>query len=110
MRFNVNIKPTVYTGYGTLNNAIDKFRQVIPSVSCLTGSKYGWYYAPVRRRNELYPEYIYCYNVDVFKRGKHKKNKHFTLYVYRIDIRLLDILGMEVEQNRRNFKIFQAKR
>jgi len=110
MRFNVNIKPTVYTGYGTFYNAIEKFLHVIPSVSCFTGSKYGWYYAPIKRRNDNSPEYIYCYNVDVFKRGKHKKNKHFTLYVYKIDIRLLDILGMKVEQKHRNFRIVQDQR
>ena len=110
MRFNVSIKPTVYTGCGTFYSAIDKFNRVTPPVTCFTISKYGSYYGPIKRKNDTGPEYIYCYNVDVFKRGKHKKNKHFTLYVYRIDIRLLDILGMKVEQKRRNFRIVPAKR
>lgn len=110
MRFNVNVKPTVYTGYGTFYSAIDKFRNVIPALSCFTISKYGSYYGSIKRMNDNSPEYIYCYNVDVFKRGKHKKNKHFTLYVYRIDTKLLDILGMKVEQKRRNFRIVSVKR
>ena len=110
MRFNVSIKPTVYTGYGTSLSAMNKFHDVIPSMTCFTCGKYGTYYGPIGRRNDNSPEYIYCYNVNIFKRGKHRKNKHFTLYVYRIDIRLLDILGMKVEQHRKNFSIVHAKR
>lgn len=110
MRFNVIIKPTVYTGLGTSASAMDKFHNVTPAVTCFTISKYGSYYGPVNRRNDSGPEYAYCFNMDVFKRGKHRKNKHFTLYVYKIDLRLLDILGLKVQQNRMNFRIVQNKK
>jgi hypothetical protein len=43
--------------------------------------------------------------MEVFKRGKHKQNKHFTLYVYKIDLRLLDILGLKIKQKHMNFQI-----
>ena len=110
MRFNVNIKPTVYTGYGTFYSAIDKFHNVIPALSCFTISKYGSYYGSIKRMNDNSPEYIYCYNIDVFKRGKHKNNKHYTLYVYKIDLRLLDILDMKIDQHQRYFRIVPKKK
>ena len=110
MRFNINIKPTVYTGLGTSASAMDKFHNVTPAVTCFTISKYGSYYGLVNRRNDSGPEYAYCFNMDVFKRGKHRKNKHFTLYVYKIDLRLLDILGLKIQQNRMNFRIISNKK
>lgn len=110
MRLNVNIKPTVYTGYGTSASAMDKFHNVTPAVTCFTVSKYGSYYGPIKRRNDNGPEYAYCFNMEVFKRGKHRKNKHFTLYVYKIDLRLLDILGLKIQQHRMNFQIIQNKK
>jgi hypothetical protein len=48
--------------------------------------------------------------VDVFKRGKHRKNKHYTLYVYKIDLRMLDILGMKIDQHQRYFRIVPKKK
>ena len=110
MNFKVNIKPTVYTGQGTSASAIDKFHRVTPAVTCFTVSKYGSYYGSIRRRNDNDPEYAYCFNMEVFKRGKHKQNKHFILYVYKIDLRLLGILGMKNEQHRMNFRIVPNNR
>ena len=110
MNFKVNIKPTVYTGLGTSASAMDKFHRVTPAVTCFTISKYGSYFGTIKRRNDSGPEYAYCFNMDVFKRGKHKQNKHFTLYVYKIDLRLLDILGLKIQQNRMNFRIIPNNR
>ena len=110
MRFNMTIRPTVYTGHGTYQNAMDKFHSVIPKVTCFTVSGYGNYYGPIKRRGDSSPDYAYCFNVDVFKRGKHKNNKHYTLYVYKIDLRLLDILGMKINQHQRYFRIVPKKK
>jgi len=109
MRFNVTIRPTVYTGQGTYNNAKDRFHYVTPSLTCFTVSGYGSYYGNITRRGSD-DQYAYCFNIEVFKRGKHRKNKHYTLYVYKIDLKLLDFLGMKIEQNRRNFMIVPKKR
>lgn len=106
MRFSVNIKPTVYTGKGNSDDAMSKFHSVMPLATCFTiSSKYGNCYMPIRKGNSSGPDYAYCFNMEVFKRGKHRKNKHFTLYVYKIDLRLLEILGLEIQQKRWNFRI-----
>ena len=104
MKINVPIRPTVYTGQGTYRNAIDRFYSVIPSY-CSTYSGHRRYYGSFSE-----PTYAYCFNVTVFKRGKHRKNKHYALYVYKIDLRILDILGMKIEQNQRYFRIIPKKK
>lgn len=110
MIFKVNIKPTVYTGQGISDAAIDKFYRVMPSATCFTISKYGNCYMPIKKGNSGDSDYAYCFNMQVFKRGKHRKNKHFTLYVYKIDLKLLDILGLEIIQKRRNFQIISKNK
>lgn len=53
-------------------------------------------------------KYIYLYNVNVFKRGKYKgENKRYIFYVYKIPFELLNIIKMDITQNRRYFKITQ---
>lgn len=105
MKFTVKIKPSIYTGYGTKKDAFDKFRNCTTNVLCPTfSSKYGNYYGNVIHRGSG-PEYAYCYNLEVFKRGKYRKNKHFVLYVYRIDLRILDLLNMEINQHSKYFRI-----
>ena len=103
MRFDVTIRPTVYTGQGTYRNAMDRFYSVTPL--CFPAySEYGNYYGTFKSRgSEL--GYAYCFNMNVFKRGKHRKNKHYALYVYKIDLRILDILGMKINQHQRYFRI-----
>ena len=108
MSFNVTIRPTVYTGQGTYRNAMDRFHSVTP-LCCSTDSGYGNYYGTFKSR-DANPDYAYCYNVTVFKRGKHHKNKHYALYVYKIDLRLIDILGMKIEQYQRYFRISPKKK
>ena len=87
---------------------MDRFHSVTPLV-CVTYSVYGNYYGTFKSRGGD-PDYAYCCNVNVFKRGKHRKNKHYALYVYKIDLRLLDILGMKLEQHQRYFRISPKKR
>ena len=108
MRFNVTIRPTVYTGQGTYRNAMDRFHSVTP-FCCATYSVYGNYYGTFKSRCSE-SDYAYCFNMDVFKRGKHRKNKHYALYVYKIDLRLLDILGMKINQHQRYFRIVPKKK
>ena len=108
MRFNVTIRPIVHTGRGTYESAMDRFHSVTP-LCCFTYSGYGNYYGTFKSRGGD-SDYAYCFNMDVFKRGKHRKNKHYTLYVYKIDLKLLDILGMKIEQHQRYFRISPKKR
>ena len=48
---------------------------------------------------------LYVYNVEVFKRGKHRKNKHYDFYLYAIPMRLVDVIKMDIRQHNRNFTI-----
>lgn len=109
MKFNVNIRPSVYTGSGTHLDAMNRFHSVIPARTCLTFCSNGNFYGPIKKSNSS-PDYAYCFNMDVFKRGKHRKNKHYTLYVYKIDLRLLDILDMKIDQHQRYFRIVPKKK
>lgn len=62
------------------------------------GSRYtGW----CDHRNEK----LYVYNVESFKRGKYRKNKHYDVYIYSIPMQLLDVVKMDVCQHNRNFTI-----
>ena len=47
----------------------------------------------------------YVYNVEVFKRGKHHKNKHYDFYLYSIPMSLLNIVKMDIKQHHRNFTV-----
>ena len=95
MKFSTTIRPTVYTGHGTYRNAMDRFSSVTP-LCCPTYSGYGNYYGPIKRRGGNGPDY--------------RKNKHYTLYVYKIDLRLLDILNMKIDQHQRYFRIVPKKK
>lgn len=52
MRFNVSIKPSVYTGQGTYMNAMNRFRSVTPLCCCATYSEYGNYYGTFKSRGD----------------------------------------------------------
>ena len=110
MKLNMTIRPSVYTGSGTHLDAMNRFHSVIPARTCLTFCSNGNFYGPIKRRGDNGPDYAYCFNMDVFKRGKHKNNKHYTLYVYKIDLRLLDILDMKIDQHQRYFRIVPKKK
>lgn len=109
MKLNMTIRPSVYTGSGTHLDAMNRFHSVIPARTCLTFCSNGNFYGPIKKSTSG-PDYAYCFNMDVFKRGKHRKNKHYTLYVYKIDLRLLDILNMEIVQHNKNFRIIPKKK
>lgn len=53
---------------------------------------------------------IYAYNVEYRKRGKYKNDKHFVVNVYSIDLEVLKVLGLSIEQNRYNFKLYKTDR
>lgn len=53
---------------------------------------------------------IYAYNVEYHKRGKYKNNKEFVIYVYTFKMEVLKALGLNIEQNRHNFKLYKTDR
>lgn len=100
MRFTLGIKPNVYNGYGTLRHAMNDIK------GCFTySSSFGYAYRPLSKK-----DVVYGYNIEVFKRGKHRKNKHYTIYQYVFPIEMFKLLGVEIKQGKRTFKIVPKRR
>ena len=103
MKFTIGIRPTIVTGWGTLKDAQARFRNSIRG--CFTYSSdfgYAWSNDNFLPRNITK---VYGYNIEVFKRGKHRKNKHYVIYCYEFPVELFKLLNVEIKQGNRTFKI-----
>jgi hypothetical protein len=100
MKFVLGIKPNVLSGYGTLKEA----RNRIEGVLCFSSS-FGVGY----QNSMINTTAIYGYNIEVFKRGKHHKNKHYVIYRYTFPIEMFKLLNVEIKQGSRTFKIIPKK-
>jgi hypothetical protein len=105
MDLRIKLKPRKYTIKAqNLNYAYYQILYKLPASAYFTygirpnGSQFTGRYNTC---NEM----LYVYNVESFKRGKYRKNKHYDVYVYSIPMKLLDIVKMEVCQKNRNFTI-----
>ena len=105
MKFILGIKPTILTGCGTTYHARQR---VIESIGgCFRYStQFGDAYT-----NSLIGDvkYVYGYNIEVFKRGRHRHNKHFMIYLYRFPIEMFKLLNVEIQQKPRRFIIKPKK-
>ena len=101
----IKIKPRKYTIYASnMNAAYSEMLYKLPAVACFTVGKRGngsWFCGRYSDRVQT----LYVYNAEVFKRGKHHKNKHYDFYVYSIPMELLDTVKMDIRQHKRNFTI-----
>ncbi len=105
MKFVLGIKPTILTGKGTTYNAKWRLRDSIRS--CFTcSSKFGNAYTDAIGGN---PKYIYGYNIEVFKRGKYRKDKHYVIYRYAFPIEMFKLFNVEINQGPRTFTIKPKK-
>lgn len=103
MVFRIGIRPTIFSGWGTLKDAQARFRDSIRG--CFTcSSDFGdaWTNGFVLSKNITK---VYGYNIEVFKRGKHRKNKHYVIYRYEFPIEIFKLLNVEIKQGNRTFKI-----
>lgn len=97
MKFTIGIKPTIIRGSGTLRQAKERINGVF-SIS----STYGSGYIDHIRH---FPKCVYGYNIEVFKRGKYRKDKHYVIYRYEFPIEIFQLLNVEIKQGSRTFKI-----
>lgn len=105
MDLRIKIKPRKYTIKAqSLNYAYYDILDKIPPLACFTHG--------VRRNGSTFTgryndktQTLYVYNVEVFKRGKHRKTKHYDLYLYAIPMALIDAVKMHIKQNNRNFTV-----
>jgi len=106
MKFIIGIKPTILTGYGTTKDARERFRSSV-SVHLCCSTEFGTAYVDgLGSRNS---KYVYGYNIEVFKRGKHRKNKHYVVYRYTFPIEMFKLLNVEIKQGTKTFKIVPKK-
>lgn len=103
MGFRIKFTPQKYTIKAkNLDSAYYEFLNKIPTFACYTyggGGNGSTYQAICNDRTKT----LYVYNVEVFKRGKHHKNKHYDFYLYTIPMSLLNIVKMDIKQHHRNF-------
>jgi len=100
MKFVLGIKPIIFSGWGTLKDA----RNRIQGVLCVSSSFGVGYENSIRNATA-----VYGYNIEVFKRGKHRKNKHYVIYRYTFPMEMFKLLNVEITQGRRTFKIVPKK-
>ena len=105
MKFIIGIRPTIFTGYGTTKAAKQKVRDSIRGCFCYS-SAFGSAYVDSIGRD---PKYVYGYNIEVYKRGKHRNNKHYIVYRYAFPIEIFKLLNIEISQGSRTFKITRKK-
>ena len=106
MKFTIGIKPTILTGRGTTKDAKARFRGSI-SGCCVYSSNFGFAYT---NTFAIDATKVYGYNIEVFKRGKHRHNKHFVVYRYEFPIEMFNLLNIEIHQGPRTFKITPKKK
>lgn len=106
MKFVLGIKPTILTGHGTTFDAKARVGSSICGYFCYS-SQFGSAYVDSFGRDS---KYVYGYNIEVFKRGKHRKNKHYVIYRYVFPIEMFKLLNVEIKQGSRTFKITPKKK
>lgn len=103
MRFSIGFRPVVITGWGTLSAARNRIG-MDGGIMCVS-SEFGYGY----QNSIKNPTAVYGYNIEVFKRGKHRKDKHYVIYRYTFPIEMFKMLNVKIEQGRRTFKIIPKK-
>lgn len=105
MKLAIRIHPTIITGCGTTKAAQRRVRDSISGCFCCS-SVFGSAYVDSIGRD---PKYVYGYNIEVYKRGKHRHNKHYIIYRYAFPIEIFKLLNIEIIQSTRTFKIVSNK-
>lgn len=106
MVFRINIRPTIISGWGTLKNAQARFRDSIRGCF-VCSSDFGSAWTNDLSSRDITK--VYGYSIEVFKRGKHRKSKHYVIYRYEFPIEFFKLLNVEIKQGERTFKIVQKR-
>ena len=102
MVLRINIHPTIFSGWGTLRDAQAHFRDLVRG-NFVYSSNFGDAWANNYSARNITK--VYGYNIEVFKRGKHRKNKHYVIYLYEFPVEIFKLLNIEIKQGSRTFKI-----
>ena len=107
MRFILGIKPYKIEGHGTTHDARTRVRESMRNWAWVSSSQFGTGFVDNFGR---YIENVYAYNIEVYKRGKHRHNKHYVIYRYTFPIEMFKLLNVELRQGTRTFKITPKKK
>lgn len=102
MVLRIGIRPTIFSGWGTLRDAQARFRDSVRGYFVYS-SDFGDAWANSFSGKNITK--VYGYNIEVFKRGKHRKSKHYVIYRYEFPVELFKLLNIEIKQGSRTFKI-----
>lgn len=101
MKFILGIKPTIITGWGTTFHARERVRQSIRGCFVYSTEFGNAYTNSLKGDSKI----VYGYNIEVFKRGKHRQNKHYVIYRYEFPVEMFKLLNVEIKQGTRTFTI-----
>ena len=107
MKFIIGIKPTILTGPGTTKAAKDRFRNSYRGMCYTYSNRFGNAYVDGLINSNV--KNVIAYNIEIFKRGKHRKNKHYVIYRYVFPIEMFKLLNIEIKQGSRTLKIVPKK-
>lgn len=72
--------------------------QLSPCANCY--GTYGAYQERFTSRDKC----AWVYTIQVYKRGKHRKNKHYCVRVYKVPFAVLDFFRLKIIQKRNGVK------
>ena len=97
MRLVFNLKPyTEFSGKGTKKDALmrlDYDYRMSAFPNCFS------------TRGDIRGNYAWYYTIQVYKRGKHRKDKHYSVKIYRVPFEVMDALKIKMTQMRNGIKI-----
>lgn len=95
------LKPySILEGKGTKKDAMYHLYYAFsmsPCANCY--STYGAYQEMITSRGNAW-----VYTIQVYKRGKHRKNKHYCIRVYKVPFAVLDFFKLKIIQKRNGVK------
>jgi len=98
----ITLKPyAILEGYGTKQDAMYHL------YSAFRLSPYPNVYGTYGEYQKGYPYNDNCawfYTIQVYKRRKHRKNKHYCIRVYKVPFAVLDFFKLKVIQKRNGVK------
>ena len=100
MKFIIGFKPTILTGSGTMRQAEERVCNPVNQCFSYTSFGHGWGNS----------KYVFGYNIEIFKRGKHRHNKHYVIYKYIFPKEVFELLNVEIHQGSRTFKVVPKKK
>ena len=92
---------SILEGKGTKKDAMYHLYNAFQMSSC--ANSYGTYGA-YQRRFTTKDDSAWVYTIQVYKRGKHRKNKHYCIRVYKVPFAVLDFFKLKIIQKRNGVK------